>query len=85
MHEKLSYYPVENYGCNCQDKISFPLDNQCFTLNVMYEAEVTNNIDSEKRVYLGASETTFRERYRMHVRDTKHEKYYNSTQLSKHV
>ena len=39
----------------------------------------------ERRVYFGLAETPFKERHRNHVRDFKHEIYYNSTELSKYV
>ena len=42
-------------------------------------------MDNEKRVYLGVSETPFKERYDNHVRDRKHERYSNGTELSKYV
>ena len=42
-------------------------------------------MDNEKRVYLGVSETPFKERYGNHVRDSKHERYSNPTELSKYV
>ena len=40
---------------------------------------------NENRVYLGASDTLFKERYSNHVRDSKHERYSNATELSKYV
>ena len=42
---------------------------------MIYGADVTNNIDSEKLIYLGASGATFKEGYRNHVKNTKHENY----------
>ena len=42
-------------------------------------------MDNEKRVYLGVSETPFKKRYGNHVRDSKHERYSNPTELSKYV
>ena len=54
-------------GCNCRNKESCPLKHQCLTPKVMYEATVVNDSDDEKRVYLGASDTTFKERYCNHV------------------
>ena len=40
---------------------------------------------NENRVYLGVSETQFKERYSSHVKDNKHERYSNATELSKYV
>ena len=62
-----------------------PLQNKCLTPNIIYQADITNNVDDEKRVYLGLSETPFKDRYCNHVRDFNNEIYYNKTELSKYV
>ena len=36
-------------GCNCRNKESCHLQNQCLTLKVIYEATVVNNCDNKKR------------------------------------
>ena len=72
-------------GCNCRNKESCPLQNQCVTLKVIYEATAVNNSDDEKRVYFGASYTTFKERYCNHMRDLNHERYSKRTDLSKYI
>ena len=41
--------------------------------------------DDDRKVYIGACETTFKERYRNHVKDIKQRKYIKSTELSKYV
>ena len=46
---------------------------------------MSNNLDKEKRVYLGVSETPFKERLTNDVRDSKQERYSNATELSKYV
>ena len=43
--------------------------NKCVTPNIVYQADNTNNADDERRDYLGLSETTFKDRFRNHVRD----------------
>ena len=60
-------------GCNCRVKNSCPLDSKCLTSQLIYQADVTNNLDNEYKYYLGLAETTFKERYS------------NSTELSKYV
>ena len=50
---------AKKYGCNCRNKESYPLQNQCLTPKVIYEAAVVTNSDDKKRVYFGASDTTF--------------------------
>ena len=41
---------AKEYGCNCRNKESCPLQNQCLTPKVIYEATVVNNSDDEKRI-----------------------------------
>ena len=49
---------AKEYSCNCRNKESYPLQNQCLTPKVIYEAAVVTNSDDKKRVYFGASDTT---------------------------
>ena len=74
-----------SYGCNCRNKESCPLDNKCLTPRIIYEAEVTNNVDDERKLYIGLCETPFKERYRNYVKAFKHNKYSTDTELSKYV
>ena len=59
--------------------------NQRLTPNIVYQANVSSNINNKKRVCLGLSETWFKERYNNHVRDGKRERYSNATDLLKYV
>ena len=43
---------AKEYACNCRNKESCPLHNQCLTPKVISEAIVVHNSDDEKRVYL---------------------------------
>ena len=52
--------------------------------DIAYEAKVSiENNDGFKR-YLGAAETSFKERFRNHTRDFKHKKYQKCIELSKY-
>ena len=53
-------------GCNCRAKNSFPLDNKCLTSQLIYQADVTNNLDDEYVHYLGLAVKTFKERCTNH-------------------
>ena len=55
------------------------------TPNIVNQADITNNVENERRVDLGLSETPFKDRYRNHVRDFKNEIQCNKTELSKYV
>ena len=66
--------PKTSHGCNCRENTNYPLQIQCFTPNIVYQSDVSKNVDKEKRVHLGVSETLFKERYSNHVRNSKHER-----------
>ena len=44
-----------------------------------------NNCDDGKRVYFGALDTTFKKRYRNHIRSFTHERYCKCTELSQYI
>ena len=72
-------------GCNCRIKNSCPLDNKCLTSQLIYQADVTNNLDDEYKDFLGLAETTFKERYSNQKSSFKIENSKSSTELSKYV
>ena len=39
---------AKEYGCNCRNKESYPLQNQCLTPKIIYEAAVVTNSDDKK-------------------------------------
>ena len=51
---------------------------------IVYQTDLSNYENNEKRVYLGVSEAPFKERYSNHVTDDKHQRYGNATELSKY-
>ena len=56
-HNRSILSPLKtNSGCNCRDKTNCPLQNQCLKPNTVYQVYVSNNMDNEKRFYLGVSE-----------------------------
>ena len=62
-HNKQILRPKNNQvGCKCRVKNSCPLHNKCLLSQLIYQADVTNNLDDEDRYFLGLAETTFRER-----------------------
>ena len=62
-----------------------PLQNKCLTPSIVYQAGITNNVNDERRVYLGLSETPFKNRHHNHVRAFNNEIHYNKTVLSKYM
>ena len=77
--------PKNNYGCNCRDNTNYSLQNLYLTTKIAHEADDFKNVDNGKRVYLGAFEIPFKEIYSNYVKDDKHERYSNATELSKYV
>ena len=54
--------PTEN-NCNCRRKNDCPLKNNCLTLSVVYNANVTTESDPTGKNYIGLTEETFKQRY----------------------
>ena len=84
-NRNILYSKKSEFGCNCRSKTNFPLDNKCLTLKIVYQADVRNDTNDEKKLYLGVSETLFKERFRNHKKEFAHKKYRNSTELSKYI
>ena len=76
---------VQSYGCNCRVKSSCPLNGECLTPKIIYRANVSNDENSDKKFYFRLADTPFKERYRNHKRDFKHEKYENCTEFAKYI
>ena len=93
--------PEVNEGCNCAPRSPpCPLldengDGHCLTPGVIYKAEVTS-IEAQpapalpittKETYTGLSKPPFKERFRGHTHDMRHEDVEGNkgTTLSKHV
>ena len=85
-HNRNILYPKKSeFGCNCTSKTDFPLDSKCLTPNIVYQADIRNDSNDEKKFYLGVSETHFKEGFRNHKKEFTHKKYRNSTELSKYT
>ena len=52
---------------------------------MLFQADVKNYANNEKKFYLGVTKTSFKERFSNHTQDFKHRKYRNSTKLSKYI
>ena len=59
------------------------LDNKCVISQLIYQADVTNNLDDE--CSLGLAETTFKEQYSKNKSLFKNGNSKNITELSKYV
>ena len=75
-HNKNILYPKKSeFGCNCRSKTDCPLDNKCLTPKIVYQADIRNDTNDDKKFYLGVSETPFKERFRNHKNEFAHKKY----------
>ena len=72
-------------SCNCRIKDDCPLNNNCLTTNIVYNAKVTTNEDATGKNYIGSTEGTFKQRFTQHKLSFKNNKYSNSTELSKYI
>ena len=66
--------------CNCINKESCPLNQNCLSTNLVYEATIKSSQPDKK--YIGLCETTFKKRFNNHKLSFNNEKYKNSTTLS---
>ena len=72
--------------CNCLKKEECPLENQCLSTNIVYEATLSDNAsNATPATYIGISETTFKLRYANHKKAFNHARYEADTELSKAV
>ena len=81
----LNKIDIQDKTCNCRNKSECPLANQCLISKVIYQAEISNDQNDEKKRYIGLTETTFKTRYGNHVKSFKHRKYSKETELSKYI
>ena len=75
---------TENKGCNCQNKATCPIPDNCCAQKVVYQATVKHD-DGKTATYIGSTETTFKTRYNNHKKSFNHEKYKTETTLSKYL
>ena len=73
---KIKYSCMKNIGS---------INGECLTPKIIYRADVSNDKNRQKKFYFGLADTPFKEWYRNHTRDFKHEKYENSTELAKYI
>ena len=69
--------------CNCRNRQLCPLDGNCLSKSVVYQATVTTQHKSES--YVGLTETEFKTRYTNHKASFNHSSKRNTTELSKYI
>ena len=69
--------------CSCRNKQICPLNGNCLERSLVYEAELITPQD--KFHYVGLTEGTFKDRMYKHNTSFNHNRYINSTELSKKI
>ena len=59
----------DSFGCNFRNKSSCPLEKKCLTPKVIYQADVTNDVDE---FCCDSTESSFKERLRNHTKSFNH-------------
>ena len=81
--------PLIRGGCNCQRgryRNNCPLNGECLTPNVLYEAELTSDLPAYgERIYKGITYNVFKSRLGNHEKDFRNRAYKDETELSKEV
>ena len=71
--------------CNCQKNNVCPLNGECLTNNIIYQATVRETNSNVEENYLGLTGDTFKLRYGNHKKSFKHENYSTESTLSSHI
>ena len=69
--------------CNCRTQSKCPLNGKCLTTNVLYQATVESDRNTD--TYVGLTADTFKTRYNNHTASFRTETKRNATELSKHI
>ena len=76
---------ITERNCNCRAKDACPLQGECQTKAVIYQAAVTNKATKEVQTYVGLTENTFKTGYLNHTSSFRNKTKRNATELSKHI
>ncbi len=71
--------------CTCRDKKTSPLQEKCMAKDIVYKFTVTTSNTNSTKHYIGMTTSTFKERYRNHIKSFNHKRYSNDTELSKYI
>ena len=73
--------------CNCRNPAECPLNGKCLAKCIVYQATVKSSQDgnNKEKVYIGASDSVFKNRWNNHMSSFRHHSKKSQTALSKHV
>ena len=72
-------------NCNCRKNKTCPLDGQCQTESIIYQATVTRHDNNKEETYVGLTENTFKTRYNGHTCSFRDKSKRYSTALSNYI
>ena len=79
-------------SCNCRDKPNCPLNGQCRSKGIIYQATVSTQekypngtIKTKNETYVGLTDTEFKSRYANHKQSFTNRTLQNATKLSKYI
>ena len=73
-------------NCNCVCKQSCPLQGECLTKNIVYEAEVrADGCEGNAKIYIGSTYSSFKQRFYGHKSSFQDPEKENSTKLSRYI
>lgn len=75
--------PIPQKTCNCRIKADCPMNGQCLTKGLIYQATVTTN--QSERTYIGLTENTFKTRFSSHKHTFNNPDKRHATELSSHI
>ena len=61
-------------NCNCRNKEACPLQNKCMNKDIVYKATISTSNANDTKHYIGMTSSTFKERYRNHIKSFTHTK-----------
>ena len=76
--------PPQNM-CNCRDQNSCPVENQCKSTDVIYQASVKRLDTGTTETYIGLTSHPFKQRWNNHKVSFNLESHKNETKLSTHI
>jgi hypothetical protein len=72
-------------SCNCRNRDQCPLEQNCLTPSVVYQATVTRDDNKKEETYIGLTENPFKTRYNCHNSTFRNDNKRNATTLSQHI
>ena len=76
---------IRQTNCNCRHKTTCPLNGQCLTSGVIYQATVTEQDSGKEETYTGITDNQFKTRFNNHNSTFRHSSKRNNTSLSNYI